>query len=141
MVSVPPPVVSGDGASDNTPSPPPPNQAAAKPSRNTGRDANGSSGTIQAAEGSQRPTSLDGCGASNARLPRTPAKRRTFGKVVRTPGDGSPSSPSLAGDTGPRLEDLYFQQVKSLPDVCEVTDPDLQDELLKDSYDGLPNLK
>lgn len=68
-------------------------------------------------------------------------KRRTFGSVVRGSGavEAKDKRQSLKKTT--LHDDLTFHDVEQLPDVCEVTSPDLQDPELAEYYVGLPPLK
>ncbi|KAJ3504935.1 hypothetical protein NMY22_g17759 [Coprinellus aureogranulatus] len=68
-------------------------------------------------------------------------KRRTFGSVVKSPGSASSDAKRRSTQNSTLHEDLTFHDVKVLPDVCEVTSPELQDPALAEYYIGLPPLK
>lgn len=57
--------------------------------------------------------------------------RRTFGSMIA----------KKAGSKEVYLGDLEFMAIETLPDVCAVTDPRLQDPELKDTYADRPNLQ
>ncbi|KAF6754969.1 hypothetical protein DFP72DRAFT_355771 [Ephemerocybe angulata] len=59
--------------------------------------------------------------------------RRTFQSVVSKSASGPSKRTGLVGDA-------YFHKTRTLPDVCQVTDPDLQDPELAQFYAGLPPL-
>jgi hypothetical protein len=103
----------------------------------------GSTSQAASASVSTSSSSVAGRASSSGDNQRTPTVRRQFGAVIGTPTTPvrSPSDRVVDTDDGPRLEDLYYSEVTSLPDECEVTDPDLQDELLKDMYKDLPKLR
>ncbi|KAJ2911861.1 hypothetical protein MD484_g8554, partial [Candolleomyces efflorescens] len=119
-----------------SPSPPPSTQPPKPVRSDPGR-------TSRALSASVTPAIRPGQPSSSAYSPQTPTVRRQFGLLAGTPSTSTPSPVVRGGikDDGPRLDDLYYSEVTSLPDECEVMDPELQDELLKDSYKELPNLR
>jgi hypothetical protein len=113
------------------------------PGTQPGDAPSGSSPVCQSGGSASSPALPAGQSTSMFRTPQTPTPCRSFGAVLSTPATPGPSwaNSRANDDTGPRLEDLYFREINTLPNVCEVTDPDLQNELLKDVYKDLPNLK
>ncbi|KAH6871665.1 hypothetical protein BKA70DRAFT_1450893 [Coprinopsis sp. MPI-PUGE-AT-0042] len=75
-----------------------------------------------------------GVPGNSAFTPRS--KGTTFASAV-----GSSPSKSSAASGMVHLEDLDTRQVRELPAECEVTDSQLQDPLLRDFYNDLPNLR
>lgn len=65
----------------------------------------------------------------------TPKTRRTFGSMGKLRVNNDDTTDKV------QLNDIEYLPPVEEPDVCEVTSPQLQDELLEDSYPSRPRLK